>query len=119
MPPLPHITYPIFPQLTKPHGLLERDLACQALWFYFSCAMGNIKDLKETIRYEGDKSQFNFYNLYKSITAIYRVAGQDMQNFWPVIDAQARMMGLTLMPNEARFRAPGSLMGNATIRPGQ
>ena len=109
----------IFPQLTQPMGFLPKDKEAQALWFYFCCAISNMKDEKEKIRMTTDgkseESVFNYHGLYMSVAMLYASDPHKMQNYWPAVDMQATKMGLTKLPKEDKYRKPGAL--HAAVRP--
>lgn len=107
------LNVPVFAQYIAPKGELVPAPACHALFYYYTCAIQTYKEQIETIKLEQDRSAYNYFELYKSVALLYDVSPDAMQRYWPLVDRQARALGLTLLPKEARYRSPER--GNSLI----
>jgi hypothetical protein len=98
---------PVFESYNAPHGFLERDIACHALFYY---AMLARKAYEETvvgvdIQYEDALSnKTDFRMLYESIAFLYGVHPAQMQRYWPAVDMQLVALQLPQLPKEDRYR---------------
>lgn len=85
-----------------PYGfLVANEKACSALWHYYVTAYATHEN-QTTRKYEGDQSEYNFGNLYRTIAILYGADPDKMQNFWPAVNLQAMALGLPLLPNHRR-----------------
>lgn len=101
----------LYPQFTKPHGCLAVDKECQALWHYYTTLMlatkehDNVAGLVDATT--GDKigltSEDNCAikcrSLFKAIAWMYGVEPQNMFNYWPVVNQQARLLNMPEIPS--------------------
>ena len=107
-----HLTPMVWRSYESPKGFLSSDMACHALFFYASCAAGAYKDEKENIRYtidgKGDQTSFNYFQMWKSAAEVYGVSPDSMAAYWPAVNLQLMALGLTVLPDEPKYRSPGS-----------
>lgn len=97
--------------LPEAGGFLSRDVPCHALWHYFCVAIRAQELEREGFAYEGDPSpDFNAEAVFKGIAFMHGVSPDSMLQYWPAVDAQARMMGSTiiLMPKNRFDRRTSS-----------
>jgi len=94
----------LYTNYTQPHGYLTRDVACHAL-FYYSTVATNVWDRAEhALVMEGDTSppEPNYHQLFLSISKMYGVDPNRMENFWELIDKQCEKLRITKAPDAVR-----------------
>jgi len=106
---LPHnsqIQLALFPLYTNPHGYLEQDLACQALFFYYLNAQQTYEQrIKENLVYEAElDSGVNLEQSFLSIARLYNVQPENMASYWPLVDKQCKSLQLPLLPDTWNYR---------------
>ncbi len=95
----------LYTQLLAPFGVLPRDISCHALWHYYITGMLNWEDERDPIVIVGTKDPtYNYKQLFTSIATMYGVQPENMIPFWGVVDTQARLLNLPVMPNADRYR---------------
>ena len=97
----------IFEDFIHPRGALSHQIEAHALMFYYLNArrIYEMYELNDPIVYEGqDDPRQNYTELFESIAALYGVNPNRMQNFWPMIDDQCRLMGFPTLPENPKFR---------------
>lgn len=99
--------YPTFEAYTVPYGFLEREPACQALFYYATLARRAYEENVSGIdyQYEGTLSnRTDFRALFESIAFMYGVEPAAMQRYWPSVDMQFTVLRLPELPREDRYR---------------
>ena len=103
----------------RPNGYLDPSPECHALFYYADKAASNWKDEREHIRMivdgKGDQTVFNYFQLWKTTAELYGADPDRMKNYWSAINMQRRALGLTVLPDEPKYRDPGRR--HAAIRP--
>lgn len=96
---------PRFDALVKPQGWLDADIACHALWYYYTLARLNYEECeKDVIVLEGDPDpQFDNFQLFKSISMIYGTSPERMLKFWPNVRMQATALNLPALPKKYMY----------------
>ncbi len=101
------LNYPTFESYIVPYGFLERDPACQALFYYAVLARRALEENYGPIdyQYEGTLSnRTDFRALFESIAFLYGVEPAAMQRYWPAVDMQFTVLRLPELPKEDRYR---------------
>lgn len=100
---------PMYVQYIAPNGFLPYDVGAHALFHYFNVAMANYKRQKEDLvlehtgsRGHGETRIFNYHQLWLSIAQLYNTDPNTMGNYWPAVDMQAKVLGLTKCPQHLR-----------------
>lgn len=103
-------THPIiFESLIIPEGFLDKDKACQALWYYVYLTKEYIARIKEedTNTYEGqlwpEDLAKDHRERFKSIALMYQTTPDKMEKFWSHVDMQCTAMGSPKIPEKYRF----------------
>jgi hypothetical protein len=95
---------PSYQQSVAPHGWLNSDPACRALFHYAVTARKNYETQRDTIQYEGEADpSYNYEQLCSSIATAYGTTPERMVHFWKNIDMQFRTLRLPLVPSHLRF----------------
>ena len=92
-------------------GRLPRDIEAHALWSYFILASINLKNAKENLVYENERSRFfdvpKARALMESIALQYGTVPSRMVRYWEAVDQQRRALGFNEnadLPAAMRFR---------------
>ena len=100
----------VYPDLTRPQGLLVRDMACQACWTFFTLA----EKMRHTVG-DGAASQIliegepwmdkRYEQLATSVALQYGLSSPDeWERFWPLVERQAVELGFNPPAQEYRGR---------------
>ena len=107
LPPGQQIELTIFADFIHPAGNLDSSMEAHALMFYYLNARRTYEmyEIGNPIIYEGeDDPRSNYHQLFESIASLYGVDPNDMNNRWPMIDAQCDFMGLPRLPEDSHYR---------------
>lgn len=92
-------------------GRLPADLEAHALWHYYVLASVNLKNAKENLVYEDERSRFfdvpRARKLLESISFQYGTTPAKMVRYWEAVDQQRRALGFNEnadLPAAMRFR---------------
>lgn len=94
-----------FPNKTQPLGLLHPHMACQAMYYYWGLAQENYtQQVKLNIVLEGEKDpEYNYKQLFLTISKIYGVQPEEMVNFWQTVRTQLLMDGEPALPELEQY----------------
>lgn len=93
----------IYKAYIQPKGFLTEDMACHALFYYSIIATGAWDRVNTALVMEGDPDpKPNYHQLFISISTIYGVDPNDMENYWWLIDRQCAKLKISKAPNEVR-----------------
>lgn len=97
----------IFTPFIYPDGMLDQDMACHALWFYYLNAMDTYENqIRDQIVYEGDPDpELNFMQIFSSAALIYGVEPERMLKFWGNVDAQAKKLNYPELMERYKFKS--------------
>lgn len=88
--------YMLWDAWTEPYGFLPRDLAAQCLMTYCLGAASVLETRDYGVRYVGDPTvRYNLAGLLLSWCAVYGVKPEQAVRYWPAIDKQRKLLGLT------------------------
>lgn len=92
-------------------GRLPRDLEAHGLWHYYILASVNLKNAKENLVYEDERSRFfdvpRARKLLESIAFQYGTTPAKMVRYWEAVEAQRIALGFTSnaeLPAALKFR---------------
>lgn len=92
-------------------GRLPMDIECHCLWTYYILASINLKNAKENIVYEDEKSKFftvaQARRLLESLCLQYGTVPSRAVRYWDAVDRQRMALGFSLnaeLPATYRFR---------------
>lgn len=97
---------PTFTDLLRVNGgCLEDAPECLALFYYSQLCLKAIEQQRTGIQYEGMKdNEYHYVRVYKMVAALYTADVETMVNYWPLVDKQSRLCGLSLVPTEYKYR---------------
>ena len=97
---------PNYGDYQTPHGFLQPDRACLALFHYATLVRKAYEQDKDTIKYEDEPDNLpNYHQLFKSCAMMYGVEPEAMLHFWPNVKLQFATMRLPMVPDFARFES--------------
>lgn len=96
---------PMYAEHTQPDGFLPHDVHAVALWHYCMTVKANIKSRDAEVALEGKRNaEPNYHNVFKGVAEIYGVDPNDMEPFWPAVDAEMARCGFTPLPKDRKYR---------------
>ena len=103
------LTPPIFPQCTRPRGLLYPTKACQACWYYYLIAMRRKEKVgkgpETQIILEGELWMDTKHPEQKQgVSLLYGVTIEEMDNHWGDVIREAKRQHLPEPPESVILR---------------
>ncbi len=103
-----NLTYPVFPDNTRPIGMLAQTKAAQAAWYYYTIATHQKEKVGDCIEdqflLEGEPWQDTHYRAQKeSVALLYGIDQGEMDAHWISVEAEALRIGLPIPAEEIKL----------------
>jgi len=101
---------PIFTKYITPNGVFpigtKDNIGIHGLWYYYISALEIYKFVIDDIQYEDEPNKedmFNLSQLFTSTAVLYGVNPEQMTRYWELIDEQAEILELPILPDSFKF----------------